>query len=143
MNVQQDQDMLPMPEQIRYANILFAGAWLGIFLMLITYFIYVSGLISPLVDLTVVTQNWDKGVDEYLKITNSPHGWAWMGMIGKGDFLNFVGLVLIAVLTIFCYLFLIGGYAKRKDWLFLFIVIAEVLVLSLAASGILGTGGGH
>ena len=141
MNEQNNQDLKPMPEQIRYANILFAGAWLGILLMLITYFIYVSGLISPHIELTVVTQNWNKGVDEFLKITSSPHGWTWLTLIHKGDFLNFVGLVLIAVLTIFCYLFLIAGYGKRKDWAFLIITISEVLVLSLAASGILGTGG--
>ncbi|MBI4775573.1 MAG: DUF1634 domain-containing protein [Deltaproteobacteria bacterium] len=141
MNEQQNQDLKPMPEQIRYANILFAGAWLGILVMMITYLMYVSGLISAHVDMTLVTQNWNKGVDEYLKITNSPHGWAWLSLISKGDYLNFIGLVLIAVLTIFCYLFLIAGYGKRKDWAFLVITISEVVVLSVAASGILGTGG--
>jgi len=141
MSEDKNQDLKPMPEQIRYANILFAGAWLGIFLMIITYFVYVSGLITPHVDMTLVTQNWNKGVDEYLKITNSPHGWAWLKLITEGDFLNFVGLVLIAVLTIFCYLFLIAGYGKRKDWAFVIITISEVVVLSVAASGILGAGG--
>jgi len=141
MNEQKNQDLKPMPEQIRYANILFAGAWLGIFLMMVTYFIYVSGLIPAHVDMTTVTQNWDKGVIEYLKITNSPHGWAWLSLITKGDYLNFIGLVLIAVLTIFCYLFLIVGYGKRKDWAFLIIVISEILVLSMAASGLVGAGG--
>lgn len=57
MNEQQNESLKPMPEQIRYANILFLGAWLGILLMLITYFIYVTGVLSPHVDITVVTQN--------------------------------------------------------------------------------------
>ena len=130
-----------MPEQLRYANILFIGAWLGIALMIVTYFIYVTGFRAPHVDVTVITQNWDKGIDEYLKITGIPHGWGWLSLLNKGDFLNFLGLCLIAILTIFCYLFLISGYRKRKDWAYFVIAILEVLVLSLAASGILGTGG--
>ena len=121
MNVQQHETLKPIPEQITYANLLFIGAWVGILLMIITYLIYVTGILSPHVDVTVIMQNWDKGVDEFLRITDSPHGWGWLSLLGKGDFLNFIGLVLIAVLTIFCYLFLVVGYQKRKDWAFFFI----------------------
>ena len=61
--------------------------------------------------------------------------------MNKGDFLNFVGIALLAVLTLICYLFLIAGYKRRKDWAYFVIAILEVAVLALAASGILGTGG--
>ena len=141
MNENQTKSIKPMSEQITYANLLFIGAWAGILLMMITYFIYVTGIISPHVDVMAITQNWGKGVDEYLKITHSPHGWGWISLLNKGDFLNFLGLVLIAVLTIICYLFLVVGYKKRKDWLYFFICVFEIAVLTLAASGILGTGG--
>ena len=130
-----------MPEQLAYANLLFIGAWTGIVLMIITYFIYIGGILSPHVDLALITQNWDKGVDEYLKITKSPHGWGWLTLMNKGDFLNFFGIVLLAVLTLICYLFLIAGYKKRKDWAYFVIAITEVIVLAFAASGILGSGG--
>ena len=141
MNPQLDDNLKPMPEQITYANLLFVGAWLGILLMMITYFLYVSGILPPHVDVELITQNWNKGVDEFLKITHSPHGWGWLKLMNKGDFLNFLGMVLLAVMTIVCYLFLIIGYGKRKDWLYFAICLLEVAVLSLAASGILGTGG--
>ena len=141
MNEQENKSLNPMPEQIAYANLLFIGAWAGILLMIITYFIYLGGLLAPHVDIALIIQNWDKGVDEFLEITHSPHGWGWLTLLNKGDFLNFVGIVLLAVLTIICYLFLIAGYKKRKDWIYFFIGLAEVVVLSVAASGILGTGG--
>ena len=131
----------PMPEQIAYANVLFIGAWAGILIMIITYFIYISGLLPPHVGIELINENWDKGVDEFLKITNSPHGWAWIRLINEGDYLNFIGIVLLAVLTIICYLFLILGYKNRKDWNYLLISVLQVLVLTIAASGILGTGG--
>ena len=106
MDGQQKESPQPMPYQIQYANILSIGAWLGILLMVITYFIYVTGMFSPHVDVTVVTQNWDKGVDEFLKITRSPYGWGWLILLHKADFLNFLGLAFLAILTIICYLFL-------------------------------------
>ena len=141
MNEQQTKSIKPMSEQITYANLLFIGAWAGILLMLITYFIYVTGILSPHIDVTVITQNWDKGVDEFLEITHSPHGWGWLRLLNKGDFINFIGLAFIAVLTIICYLFLVVGYKKRNDWVYFFICLFEIAVLTLAASGILGTGG--
>ena len=141
MNEQAAKRLKPMSEQITYANMLFIGAWTGIVLMLITYLIYVTGIISPHVDIAMIVQNWDKGVDEYIKITHSPHGWGWLRLLARGDFLNFIGLTLISVLTIFCYLFLVAGYQKRKDWVYFFICLFEIAVLTLAASGILGTGG--
>ena len=141
MDEQQKESPQPMPYQIRYANILSTGAWLGMLLMMITYFIYVTGILSPHVDVTVVTQNWDKGVDEFLEITRSPHGWGWLTLLHKADFLNFFGLVFIAILTIICYLFLIAEFKKAKDWAYFVISLLEVAVLSLAASGILGSGG--
>ncbi len=130
-----------MPEQIAYANILFVGAWTGIVLMIITYLIYIGGILSPHVDLALITQHWGKGVDEFLEITHSPHGWGWLTLLSKGDFINFLGVALLALLTIICYLLLIVGYKKRGDWVYFLIAVLEVAVLSLAASGILGTGG--
>ena len=141
MSKQPDLSTKPMPEQLAYANLLFIGAWAGIVLMIITYFVYVGGIFSPHVDFALITQNWDKGVNEYLEITKSPHGWGWLNLMHRGDFLNFVGIALLAVLTLICYLFLIVGYKKRKDWAYFIIAVLEVAVLALAASGILGAGG--
>jgi len=141
MGLEPSDNPKPMPEQITYANLLFIGAWVGIVLMVFTYLIYVSGLMGAHVDMAVITRNWDKGVDAYLAITGSPCGWGWVRLLNRGDYLNYVGLVLLAVLTIVCYLFLIAGYRKRKDWMFFFISLLEVAVLTLAASGIIGAGG--
>jgi hypothetical protein len=141
MSRQEDMSIKPLPEQIAYANLLFIGAWLGILLMIITYFVYIGGALSPHVDMALIIENWDKGVDEYLEITNSPHGWGWLNLLYKGDFINFVGITLLAVLTIICYFILILGYKRRKNWFYLGIAILEIAVLSIAASGILGTGG--
>ena len=131
----------PPPEQVVYATLLFYGAWTAILVMMLTYLLYVSGILDPHVEVSQVTQNWDTRVSEYLAATHSPHGWGWANLLHKGDFANYIGLALIALLTIFCYLFLIVGYGRRKDWIYFAISVIEVVVLSLAASGIFGSGG--
>ena len=55
--------------------------------------------------------------------------------------MNFLGLALLALMTIVCYCVLLNGYTKRKDWIYLTIAVLEILVLTVAASGILGSGG--
>ena len=131
----------PHAEQIAYANVLLWGALTGIVLMMVTYFIYVTGILPAHIDMDIVAQNWGKGVTEYMHATNSPSGWTWLTMLGTGDFINFLGLAMLALLTIVCYFILLPGYIRRKNYIYACIVVAEVLVLGLAASGLLGSGG--
>ncbi len=131
----------PMPEQITYANVLFWGAMLGILLSVISYTLYLTGLLEPHATIDVVTSNWSNGVGNFSKVTNAPHGWGWLALILKGDYLNYIGMVLLAGLTVVCYLLLLPGYIRRKDWLYTSFCVAEVVVLVLAASGIFGAGG--
>ena len=69
-------------------------------------------------------------------------GWSWLKNVRKGDYMNFVGIAILAGLTIVCYAAIIPALLRKKDTAYLAIAIAEVLVLTLAASGIL-KGGGH
>ena len=128
-------------EQINYANLLFWGAWLGILCMFLTYLVYVLGILSPYIPIEKVPGLWSLSVTEYVKEYNVPIGWGWFGLIGYGDFLNFLGIALLAGMTVICYLPLIPTYLRRKDMAMAAIVIAEIIVLSTAASGILGSAG--
>ena len=141
MDTERDQALKPSQDQIIYANLLVIGVWVGIFILMATYFIYVIGILPSHVDISFIPKVWSKGVSEYLKATHSPHGWKWVSLLAKGDFLNYIGFVLLALMTIFCYLVLVRGYARQRDWIFFTIAILEIVVLSVAASGILGSGG--
>lgn len=141
MSEEREMSSKAWPEQIRYANILLYGAWLGIFLMLLTYSIYLTGILDPHVPLEKVVTNWTKGVDDYMHHTDSPHGWGWLFLLHMGDFLNFIPIAMLSLLTIVCYFTLIPGYLKRKDYLYAGFAITEIIVLALAASGLLGSGG--
>ena len=62
-------------------------------------------------------------------------------MLGKGDFLNFVGIAFLAGITIPCYMRIAPILFRKKDTVYGIIAIIEVLVLSIAASGIMKAGG--
>ncbi len=141
MNEQERLARRPSNEQIIYANILVIGVWSGIAIMAITYAIYMMGLLPLHVDISMMPQLWDKGVDEYLELTHAPRGWGWIALLGKGDYLNYLGFILLAVMTVICYLVLVKGYLAKKDWIYAGIAILEIVVLCVAASGLLGSGG--
>lgn len=129
------------PAQLRYANMLFYGCWTSLALMLVTYVLYVSGIITPHVPLEQVTQLWGQRVDVYLTQGNIPTGWGWLALIGQGDFMNFIGIVLLAGMTIICYVPLLFAFIRSKEPIMFWVAFAEIVVLSVAASGIFGSGG--
>jgi hypothetical protein len=141
MNTLKKEDLQPSREQIIYANLLIIGVLAGLIILVTTYAIYVTGILPAHIDISLVPTLWGKGVGEYLEITHSPHGWGWVPLLAKGDFLNYIGFALLALMTIFCYLVLVRGYIRQKNWIFTVIALLEIVVLSVAASGILGSGG--
>ncbi|MFZ5426409.1 MAG: DUF1634 domain-containing protein [Thermodesulfobacteriota bacterium] len=129
-------------EQLLYADILFWGCWGGLALMALTYIIYLTGFMAPHVPMDQITQLWSQPVGTYLSQGNVPQGWGWASLLGKGDFLNFLGIVLLAGLTIVAYIPLIPAFLKKGDKAFAFISLLEVIVLIVVASGLVG-GGAH
>jgi hypothetical protein len=135
-------------EQILYAKVLGIGMFIGLVTLFITFGIYVSGILDPAVPLDQVSNYWNLGVHEYLEVVNhdhlhkehSPTGWAWVTMLAKGDFLNFIGIAILAGVTIICYLAIVPTLLRKKDTAYLTMAIVEALVLALAASGILAVG---
>jgi hypothetical protein len=68
-------------------------------------------------------------------------GWAWFGNLQFGDMLNFLPIAFLSLLTIVCYTAIIPGLIRKKDTAYVVIAVLEIIVLAVAASGILGTGG--
>jgi len=140
MNEEPSEKLLVVPEQIRYANILFWGSWGGLLILVLTFLIYVTGLLKPFIPMEEISKLWSFNVSEYLSRSKAPSGWGWVPYCRYGDFLNFVGIATLAGLTIVGFLSLIPAYIKKKDTPYLVIAVVEIVVLILAASGILSVG---
>ena len=70
-----------------------------------------------------------------------PRAGAGLPLVGNGDYLNFIPIAILSGLTILCFLVILPILVKKKDTPYVVIAIAEVLVLALAASGLLKVGG--
>jgi hypothetical protein len=128
-------------EQLAYAKLLDSGMKLGLLMLVISFAIYVLGIFTPHVPVGELPKYWSMPVKEYLKATDIHTGWSWLHLLGKGDFLNFVGIAFLSGVTILCYMRIIPILFRKKDTVYAVLAIIEVLVLVLAASGILKAGG--
>ncbi len=135
-------------EQLRYADILEKGMYLGLLLMFVTFALYVSGIMPPSVPRVMISGYWNLPVGDYLATISQNHlgwehgptGWSWMKLLHKGDFLNFLPVAILSGVTIFCYAAIVPGLFRRGDKAYGVMAIAEVVILSLAASGLLAVG---
>ncbi len=128
------------PEQVRYASILEKGMYIGLLILFITFVIYAFGLMKPYIPKDNISSCWVMSVHDYLECSNIRSGWSWVGMLKYGDFLNFIGIAILAGATIICYLSIIPILVKNKDRVYAVLAFLEVLILGLAASGILRVG---
>lgn len=129
------------PEQLLYAKFLEIGMYIGLAILFITFALYVFGVMKPYIPKAEISQYWTMNVHDYLEHAKIEAGWAWMGMMKYSDFINFLGIAILAGVTILCYLSIVPLLWKSDDKVYAVLAILEVLVLSLAASGLLGTGG--
>ena len=93
-------DIQASPAQLRYADTLFYGSLIGFVIMLITYILYVTGILTPQIPLDELPHLWTGSAADYRAAGHIPQGWGWLSLIGKGDICNFVGIIILAGLTI-------------------------------------------
>ena len=128
-------------EQLLYANILNKGMLVGLLGLVVTFIIYGAGILEPKIPIDQVQNYWVMPVNDYLQQTGIHAGWAWLGNLGYGDMLTFLPIAFLSLLTIICYAAILPGLMRKKDTAYVVLVIVEIVVLLVAASGILGSGG--
>lgn len=124
-------------EQLAYAKFLNKGAWIGLICLLITFIVYISGILPNVIDLDKTHLYWRQSVAEYIKNPNIPLGWNWVFLLNNGDMLNFIGIAVLCGITIICYIRILPIFIRKKDTFYFVIAILEIAILLLAASGIL------
>ena len=127
-------------EQQRYATLLSWGARSGLALLAASFLAYVFGWIPAHVPLEQLPNVWNLPVGEYLKQANAPTGWAWLTMLGYGDFAGLLGIAWLSGISLICLLAVIPIYARRGDRIFVAICVMALAIQLLAASGMLHSG---
>jgi hypothetical protein len=128
-------------EQLAYAKLLDSGMKLGLLLIVVTFLVYVLGIMAPHTPVDDLPKYWVMPVKKYLEVTGIHAGWSWVALLNRGDFVNFVGIAFLAGVTLVCYVRIIPIFLRKNEKVYAWIAVLEVLVLALAASGVLKSGG--
>ena len=127
----------PSAEQLRYARLLDIGAKVG-FVMLVAGFIaYVTGVLEEHVVVGQLPALWGLSLAEYLRVTQTPTGWGWIAHLHKGEFAGLLGIAVLAGCSLVCLAGIVSVYARRGERTYAVICTLEIIVVLLAASGIL------
>ena len=128
------------PEQVLYAKLLELGMYIGLLILFITFALYAFGIMDPYIPMDKISSYWKLNVHEYLEHAGIKDGWAWLGMLKYGDFINFIGIAILAGVTIICYAAIVPTLLKNNDKVYAIFAVFEVIILGAAASGILAVG---
>ena len=125
-------------EHALYARLLEIGVHTALALLILAFVAYVFGLLPEHVPVGELHKYWGLPVGEYLRQTNTPAGWGWIRLIAHADVMNLAGVALLASVAPLCMLALVPLHAARRDRAYVLITLANIAVVLLAASGLLG-----
>lgn len=128
-------------EQKIYARWLDVGTKLGYVALLVTFLVHLFEIVPPGIAHEHLPRYWHLPVEEFIALTGAPKGWAWVARLGEADLLNFIGIVILAGISVVCYARLIPLFVRARERVFVAICVAEIVVLMVAATGMVG--GGH
>jgi hypothetical protein len=136
-----DEHDYASPEQRLYAAWLDVGTKIGFVALAVTFVVHVLDLVPPAIALEQLPRYWHLPLDEFLRLTGAPTGWRWIVRLGESDLLNFVGVAILALVSLVCYARVLPRFARAGDRAFVAICAAEIVVLLAAAAGVFV--GGH
>jgi len=123
-------------EQDEYAHWVEWGTRAGLAALVAGFLAYVLEVVEPLVPHGRLPELWHLPVEHYAAQTGAPRGWDWVAQPGWGESLCMVGIALLALVTLACYLRLVVSYLRAGARLRTALALAQVLVLLAAISGL-------
>jgi len=124
----------------RFAAVERAAVRAGLAFALVAVALYFTGAVEPLVPIDRLMRAWGADAEAFRAATGLPGGWGWMQHLNRSDMLSLASLAFLGSVQGFTYLTLLPLLWRRRDWIYLGLAAAQVLVFVVAATGWL-TGG--
>jgi hypothetical protein len=138
---QSDEEIDICEIQLSYSTLLSRLTKLGFAFLLATFAPYFFGILGNYVPRHLLAQYWGQPLFQYLKLTQVKTGWNWLWELHHGDFLNLLPMAFLASITIICLATVTIRFFRNREPLQGIIAILEIIVLVVAASGLLKAGG--
>ena len=130
-------------EQEIYGTILMKGVVTSLSVLCLAFMAYFISLLTAYISYESFVNNWSLPMHEYHKAVGLEigTGWAWVSQLTYPDLASLVTVMYLSSITLICYLKILPIFFKRKDKIYFILTMAEIVVLCVAASGILKAGG--
>jgi hypothetical protein len=130
----------PGAEQRAYARLLGWGSAGGLALLVVAFLVYVTEALPPLIDVVQLPRVWTLSAREIAAQEGHPAGWQWLSLLHHGDIVNLLGIALLASCSILPLMAVAALYWRGRERVYALVAAVQVLVLVLAASGLVTIG---
>lgn len=128
-------------EQLAYAGVLDVLIKIGFAGLLASFVVYVARVLPPFVEMETLATLWHLPLDEFLARTGTPSApWEWTRYLGFGDIVNYVPVAFIGSISFICLARVVPVFARKRDIAYTIIVLVQLVVIALAASGVFVAG---
>jgi hypothetical protein len=126
-----------MSEHDAYARWLGWGTRGALAVLIASFFAYAFAVIDPHVPPQELTTLWAFPVDHFIAQSGSPTGWGWLQLLHRSDYLIYLGVAMLGLVSVVCYLRVVPILLKRGErWRALIAVLQIVVLLGAALYGI-------
>lgn len=122
--------------QRHYARWLRRGMWVGVVVLVGGFAAYLLG-VAPHVPIEQLPAVWERPASEYLRHASLSPGWGWAALVHRTDMMVVAGVGLLASCSIASLAAAFFAFRQNRERTFAVICVVQILVLVLAASGVL------
>ena len=119
-----------------FAGVLDTAVKIALLILAAGFACYILQLLPSTVPPERLPELWRLPAAQFIQHAGVAHGWGWLDL-RAGEVAIYAGLAFLLSLSMLCLLSILPGYAARRDWAYVTIVVVEIGVLILSASGVL------
>jgi hypothetical protein len=120
-------------EQEVYARWLAWGTRIALLVLIASFLAYALALRDPLLPPQELAKLWAFPVDHYIAASGAPTGWGWLQLLHKSDYLIFLAVAMLGLVTVVCYARIVPMLFRQGERWRAVIGIAQMTVLLAAA----------
>lgn len=126
--------------QLVYARVLEMVSHVGISFLALGYLVYVLQLLPLSIPIDAIAGNWHLKASEMQQKLHTPAGWSILSTpaaLFKGDVVSYLSIYYLATATVVCLAFASVTFYREKNYLYTTIALFQLVVLLVAASGLI------
>ncbi|HET9579890.1 MAG TPA: hypothetical protein VFP44_18795 [Usitatibacter sp.] len=128
---------MELKDQERYARVLSWGSHIGLAVLVAFFAIYILEVVPPLVPHERLPELWSAPSSEFLRGAGVEPGWDWMRLLHHADVLNLLGIAILALCSVPPIAAIMPLYWASHRRAIFAICALELVVILVAASGLL------